>query len=107
VSGGNDDGTVVTWNVASGDWLGEAAAGGGVIALVALDERQFAAGTKCGDVVFYKHDGGRGVEEVACVGDAHSDWIFDFAVCGGLLATASSDQTAAVWGVDSRERWRR
>jgi WD40 repeat protein len=28
--------------------------------------------------------------------------VLDFAVCGGLLATASSDQTAAVWGVDTR-----
>jgi WD40 repeat protein len=104
ISGGKNDGTIVTWNTASGDWLGEAAVGDGVIALAALDDWQFVAGTDCGDVMFYKHDRGRGVEEAACVVDEHSDGISDFALCGGRLATASSDQTATVWSVDSRER---
>jgi hypothetical protein len=104
VSGGAADGKVVTWNAASGERLGEAAAGSGVVALAALDGGRFVAGTKGGDVVLYKHHGGRGVEEAARIAGAHSHCVRDFAVCGGRLATASDDETAAVWSVDSHER---
>jgi WD40 repeat protein len=104
VSGGEDDGKVVTWNATSGERLDEAAAGSGVIALAALDGGRFVAGTTAGDVVFYTHHGGRGVEEVARVAGAHNSWVVDFSVCDGRMATASLDKTAAVWSVDSRER---
>jgi WD domain, G-beta repeat len=106
VSGGGAavDGKVVTWNAATGERVGEAAAGSGVFALAALDGGRFVAGTTAGDVVFYTHHGGRGVEEVARVAGAHNGWVVDFSVCGGRLTTASNDKTAAVWSVYSRER---
>jgi WD40 repeat protein len=103
VSGGYD-GKVITWNATSGERLGEAAAGHGVGSLAALDGGRFVAGTEGGDVVFYTHRGGRGVEEAARIEGAHRDGVRDFAVCGGRLATASGDKTAAVWDIDSRER---
>jgi WD domain, G-beta repeat len=103
VSGGYDDRKVVTWNAARGERLGEAAAGSGVEALAALDGWRFVAGARGGDVVFYSHHGGRRVEETARIAGAHNDLVRDFAVCGGRLATASDDKTAAVWGVDSRK----
>jgi WD40 repeat protein len=104
VSGGHDDGRVVTWNAASGKRLGEAAAGSGVVALAAIDNRQFVAGTGGGDIVFYTHHGGRGVEEAARIARAHCHRVQDFALCGERLATVSHDKTAAVWGIDSREQ---
>jgi WD40 repeat protein len=104
VSGGFKDGKVATWNAASGERLDEAAAESGVVALAAIDSGRFVAGTKGGDVVFYTHHGGRGVEGAARIEGAHKGWIYDFALCGGRLATASDDKTAAVWGVDSRKR---
>jgi hypothetical protein len=103
VSGGHDDGRVATWNAARGERLGEVAAGVGVRALAAIDSGRFVAGTKSGDVVFYTHHGGSGVEEAALIPGAHRGPVNDFAVCGGRLATASNDGTAAVWGVDSRK----
>jgi hypothetical protein len=103
-SGGEDDCKVVTWNAASGEGLGEGAAGGGVGALAALDGGRFVAGTIGGDVVFYTHHGGCGVEESARIAGAHKDWVHDFAVCGGRLATTSRDKTVSVWSVDSRKR---
>jgi hypothetical protein len=60
VMSGGADGKVVTWNAASGERLGEAEAGSGVIAIAALDGGRFVAGTQGGDVVFYRHHGGRG-----------------------------------------------
>jgi WD40 repeat protein len=102
VSRGAADCKVVTWNAASGERLGETAAGSGVVALAALDSGRFVAGTKGGDIVFYTHHGGRGVEEAARIAGAHKDWVGDVAVYGGRLATASEDKTAAVWDVDSR-----
>jgi WD40 repeat protein len=54
--------------------------------------------------VFYTHDGGRGGQEAARIADVHKDWVRDFSVCGGRMATASRDNTAAMWSVDSRER---
>jgi hypothetical protein len=44
------------------------------------------------------------VEEAGRIAGAHNGWVIDFAVCGGRLATTSDGKTAAVWGVDSRER---
>jgi WD40 repeat protein len=39
------------------------------------------------------------------IAGAHGGVIIDCAVCGGRLATASAGRTAAVWSVDSRERF--
>jgi WD domain, G-beta repeat len=104
VSGGYHDGKVVTWNAASGERLGEAAAAGGIRALAALDGGRFVAGTFGGDVVIYAHDDGCGVEEAVRIAGAHSGWVSDIAACGGRLATASFEKTAAVWSIDTRER---
>jgi hypothetical protein len=104
VSGGEDDGKVLTWNVASGERLGEAAAGSGVGALAAVDGWRFVASTRGGDVLYYTHRGGRGVREATRFAGGHSDLVVDFAVFGGRLATASIDGTAAVWAVSSRHR---
>jgi hypothetical protein len=52
VSGGNDDGKVVAWNMACGKRLGEAAAGSGGLAPPALGGRQLIVGTKGGDISF-------------------------------------------------------
>jgi WD40 repeat protein len=52
VSGGAADGKVATWNAASGERLGEAAAETTVIALAAIDSGRFVAGTRSVDVVF-------------------------------------------------------
>jgi WD40 repeat protein len=104
VSAGDADGKVVTWNAAGGERLDEAAVGSDVGALAALGPGRFVAGTAGGDVVFCTHHGGLCVEEVARIAAAHSRGVLDFAVRGGLLATASSDRTAAVWNLDSRER---
>jgi WD40 repeat protein len=104
VSGGFDDGKVVTWKLTNGERLGEVAAGSGALALATLDGGRFVAGTKDGEVAFYMHHGGRGVKEASRITGAHSDGISDFAACGGRLATASCDRTAALRGVDSRER---
>jgi WD40 repeat protein len=107
VQGELHDGKIVTWNAASGERLGEVAAGCGVGALDALDGGWSVAGTGGGDIVFYTHHSGRGVEEAARIVGAHSDGVRDFAVCGARLATASGDRTAAVWDIDSRERFAR
>jgi WD40 repeat protein len=80
VSGEFNYGKVVTWNAATGERLGEAAAGGGVLALAARDGGRFVAGTRGGDVVFYTHRGGRGLEETARIAGAHNRWVSDFAV---------------------------
>jgi WD40 repeat protein len=98
------DGKVVTWNAASGERLGEAGNGSRVMALSALVGGRFVAGTRSGDVVVYTHQVGRGVGAVARIAGVHGNEVFDFDICGKRLATASSDKTAAVWGVNSRKR---
>jgi hypothetical protein len=57
-----------------GERVVEAAAGSGVRAQAALDSGRFVAGTRVGDVFFYKDHGGRGVEESASIAGAHSSW---------------------------------
>jgi WD40 repeat protein len=79
------------------------AAASGVVAFAALDGGRFVAGAIGGDVVFYKHHRGRGIDETACISKAHSHCVCDISVCGGGLETASFDRTAAVWDIDSRE----
>jgi WD40 repeat protein len=104
VSGGAADGKVVTWNAASGERLDEVAVGSDVFALARLDGARLVAGTRSGDVVFCTHHGGLCVEEATRFAGARRGGVLDFAVCGGLLATASHDKTATVWHFGSRER---
>jgi hypothetical protein len=96
VSGRATDGNAITWKRVSGERLGEAVIGRGVYALPVLDEGRFVTGTGGGDVVFYTHHGGRGVEEAARIAGAHSDRVSDFSGSDGRLSTASHDKTAAV-----------
>jgi WD40 repeat protein len=104
VSGGDAGGKVATWNAASGERLGEAAAGSSIIALAVLDSGRFVAGTVNGDVVYYAHLVGRGLEATARIAGAHTHEVSGISVYRGQLATVSFDNTAAVWGVDSRKR---
>lgn len=98
------DGMIKTWNVRTGEQLGEASLESdrrGCTLARALDGRSFVVGTNRGDLIFYDHDRGLNVREIARRRRAHADRINDIDVdsVANEMLTASNDGKAHVWSM--------
>lgn len=97
---------VDTWNVDTGEALGEIKLEGMVTALAAINSRRFVVGCSQGDILFCEHSSGKRLKVIARIDYARKQLgaVVAFSVCGNRLASASDDGTVAVWDANSGGR---
>lgn len=105
VTGGWDDELVRTWNIETGELLGELHVNGrGVTALAAIDGRRFVAASRNRGIIFCEHSVGTRLSEV--LHDASDltqpHCIREFSVHKRLIASTMCQGQAMVW--DTRTR---
>jgi WD40 repeat protein len=103
VASGGFGGSLRVWNVSTGACLHSVSVGGGVRGLAALGVDRFVVSADCA-LLYFAHCGGHDVMLLHKEESAHEEVIMGVAACGALVATASLDETSAVWNADSYER---
>lgn len=104
IASGDLSGVLCVWRARTGRCLYRAKQeGGSVLAIAALDSSRFVAGLDDGSLIFYHHREGEDVLALRSIPHAHEARIRSIAICGNRLVTGSSDKTAKVWDVDTRE----
>lgn len=105
------DGTLRTWRASTGELLEtiKVGAGGGdavayVWAMAALGPAAFVVGTGAGTLIFFSHEGGRSLCEVARREPLRAGAIYDIVVDGDVIVAVSSEKVVAVWSASKYER---
>lgn len=99
------DGRLVVWAVAAGKQVEEFDTKAGVLtAVAAVSHDQLVVGSEAGELLYFRHSGGRKLQRIGRASWAHNKCIGFIATHRNLMVVATLDFSASVWDVDARRK---
>ncbi len=102
----NRPAAVSTWNVRSGQYLGNIVLRGEYRyqTMCKISDTEFVVGGEHGHLFCFEHEGGRRLRETQCIWKAHTDCIWSISLHNGMIVTTSLDWTARLWDAETKKR---